>query len=101
MGVGGPVVGWGGWPHLEGLVGAEHRCDLVPAVGAPHSAELAYQPLACLAVVGYLFLVVWAHQALGTERAMASSAMGHDPPMACGPVRTRQGEVGALPALAG
>ena len=51
----------GGGPHLEGLVGAEHRCDLVPTVGAPHSAELAHQPLARLAVVGHLFLVVWAH----------------------------------------
>lgn len=60
-----------GSAHLEGLVGAEHGCDLVPAVGAPHSAELAYQTLARLAVVGHLFLVVWAHEALGTERAMA------------------------------
>lgn len=50
-----------GLAHLEGLVGAEHRRDLVPAVRAPHSAELAYQALACLAVVGHLFLVVWAH----------------------------------------
>uniref|UniRef100_A0A452V0X3 Dolichyl-diphosphooligosaccharide--protein glycosyltransferase subunit KCP2 n=1 Tax=Ursus maritimus TaxID=29073 RepID=A0A452V0X3_URSMA len=32
-------------PHLEGLVGAEHGCDLVPSVGAPYSAELAHQPL--------------------------------------------------------
>lgn len=63
-----------GGPHLEGLVGTENRCDLVPAVRASHSAELADQPLACLAVVGHLFLVVWAHQALGTERAMTQSA---------------------------
>lgn len=51
-------------PHLEGLVGAEHWGDLVPTVGAPHPAELAHQPLACLAVMGHLFLVVRAHQAL-------------------------------------
>lgn len=59
-----------GGPYLEGLVGTEHWCDLVPAVGAPHPAELTYQSLACLAVVGHLFLVVWAHKTLGTQRTM-------------------------------
>lgn len=63
-------------PHLEGLVGTEHRCDLVAAVGASHTAKLAYQSLAGLAVVGHLFFVIWAHQALGAERAMRQSASG-------------------------
>ena len=48
-------------PHLEGLVGADHWRDFVATVGAPHTAELAHQSLARLAVMGYLFLVIWAH----------------------------------------
>lgn len=34
--------------YLEGLVGTEHWCDLVPTVGTPYSAELAHQSLTCL-----------------------------------------------------
>jgi hypothetical protein len=62
-------------PHLEGLVRAEHWCNLVPTVGAPHPAELAYQPLTRLAVVSYLFLVVWAHQALETQMTIKYQPM--------------------------
>lgn len=50
--------------YLEGLVGIEHWCNLVPTVGAPYPAELAYQPLTRLTVVGHLFLVVRTHQTL-------------------------------------
>lgn len=56
--------------HLESLVGTEDWGDFVPTVGTADPAELAYQPLTCLAVVGHLLLVVWAHQALGTQRTM-------------------------------
>lgn len=67
----------------------------MPAVGAPHSAELAYQPLACLAIVGHLLLVVWAHEALGTERAVTQSANG-----ACKGADLPEGQFGALPPWA-
>lgn len=62
--------------YLEGLVGTEHWRDLVPTVGAPYSAELAHQPLACLTVVGHLFLVVWTHQTLEVQRTVKQSARG-------------------------
>lgn len=60
--------------YLEGLVGTEHWCDLVPTVGTPYSAELAHQSLTCLTVVGHLFLVVWTHQTLGMQKIMKQSS---------------------------
>lgn len=60
-------------PYPESLVGAEHRRDLVAGVSASHAAELAHQPLAGLAVVSHLLLVLWAHQTLhGHEEAQQS-----------------------------
>lgn len=72
-------------PYPESLVGAEHRRDLVAGVSASHAAELAHQPLAGLAVVSHLLLVLWAHQTLhGHEEAQQSF---RTPPKGLSPAR--------------